>query len=221
MPNTQYVGCGLYSFAEASRLLGVRPRVLRYWIGEGKNVEPIVKRQLVNDHLLTFAELMELHFVKLFRSADVSFQAIRTAAAAASKKFHVDYPFTVKRFDTDGRNIFATLRSTETDRELVEELRHGQLVFTTIVKPFFKKLEYREAADVERFWPLEKSGRVVLDPDRRFGKPIDSETAVPTSAIYDAVTAGGGQDVRSVARWFDIPLEAVQAAVRFERSLAT
>lgn len=164
---------------------------------------------------------MELQFVKLFRDEDVSLQAIRKAAIAAARKFRVDYPFAVKRFDTDGRNIFATLTSSETDRELVEELQHGQLVFNTIVKPFFKKLEYRGESDVERFWPLEKSGRVVIDPARRFGKPIDSETAVPTSAIFQAVTAGGGQDVQSVANWFDIPLEAVQAAVRFERSLAT
>jgi hypothetical protein len=39
--------------------------------------------------------------------------------------------------------------------------------------------------------------------------------------LAKAVAAGGGQDVRDVAKWFDVPLEAVKAAVKFEKSLAS
>jgi DNA-binding transcriptional MerR regulator len=218
--DSKYVGVGIYTFQQAARLLGVSGNLLRYWIGEF-SAESIVKRQLKDDRLLTFAELMELHFIKMFRDEDVSLQAIRRAANEAAKKFHAEYPFTVKRFDTDGKSIFATLTSKETNRELVEELKRGQLVFRKLIKPFFKKLDYRGTTDIERFWPMKKSGRVVLDPSRRLGQPIDSETAVPTDMIYKAFTAGDGQEVSTVAKWFDIPLEAVKAAIRFERTLAT
>ena len=217
---SRYVSVGIYSFQQAAKLLGVSGNLLRYWIGEF-SAESLVKRQLKDDCLLTFAELMELHFIKMFRDEDVSLQAIRKAANEAAKKFHTDYPFTVKRFDTDGRRIFATLSSKETNRELVEELKHGQLVFKNLIKPFFKKLDYRDTTDIERFWPMKKSGRVVLDPSRRLGQPIDSDTAVPTDTIYKAFTAGDGQDVPTVARWLDIPVDAVKAAIKFERSLAT
>jgi hypothetical protein len=61
---------------------------------------------------------------------------------------------------------------------------------------------------------------VVLDPFRKFGKPIDCETGVSTSAIYEAVLAGSGQPAPLVARWLGIPLAAVDAAVEFERTLA-
>ena len=216
----KYIGIGIYSVPQAARILRVHSKVLRYWIGE-LSADSIVKRQFKAEHLLTFAELMELHFVKMFRDEDVSFQAIRKAASEAARKFDADYPFTVKRFDTDGKSIFATLTSRETERELVEELKHGQLVFRTLIKPFFKKLDYRSTADIERFWPMKKSGRVVLDPSRRFGQPIDSDSGISTDVIFQAVNAGGGQDVIVVAKWFDIPPEAVQGAVRFERSLAT
>lgn len=218
--DSKYVNVGIYSFRQAARLLAVSGNQLRYWIGEF-SAESIVKRQLKDDRLLTFSELMELHFIKLFRDEDVSLQAIRKAANEAAKKFHTEYPFTVKRFDTDGKSIFATLTSKETNRELVEELKHGQLVFRKLIKPFFKKLDYRGTTDIERFWPMKKSGRIVLDPSRRLGQPIDSDTAVPTDTIYKAFTAGDGQDVPTVAKWFDIPVEAVKAAIRFERSLAT
>lgn len=214
-----YIGVGLYSLPDAARLLGVSPNTLRYWSGESGHAEPLVARRFLDDELLTFSELIELHFVELFRSQNVSLQTIRKAAAA-SRKFDTRYPFTVKQFDTDGNTIFATLKSHETDRVLVEDLQRGQLVFREIVRPFFKKLDYRPTNEAERFWPMRKSGRVVLDPSRRFGQPIDAETGVPTRTIFDAVRAGAGQDERQVARWLDIPIEAVKAAVRFERSLA-
>lgn len=211
----------MYTFGQAARILCVPQPSLKYWIGERSGVESIVKRQLKEDSLLTFAELMELHFVKMFRDKNVSYQAIRKAAAAAAKKFGAEYPFTVKRFDTDGTHIFATLKGKETKKELIEELHHGQLVFTKLIRPFFKKLDYGGTSDIERFWPMKKSGRVVLDPMRRFGQPIDNETGISTQTIFEAVNAGDGQDHNIVAKWFDIPLEAVKAAVKYERTLAT
>jgi uncharacterized protein (DUF433 family)/DNA-binding transcriptional MerR regulator len=217
---SEYLGCGLYSLADAAWLLRLSPITLRYWAGE-RSAESMVSRQFKKDHLLTFAELMELQFVKLFRDAGVSLQAIRAAAAAAAKMFHTAYPFTVKRFDTDGKTIFATLKSHATDKVLTEDLKHGQYVFTKVIRPFFKKLEYRGANEAERFWPLQKRGRIVLDPNRKFGQPIDAETGVPTQAIISALKAGKGQDAPTVAKWLGVPLEAVKAAHRFDQLLST
>jgi uncharacterized protein (DUF433 family) len=92
-------------------------------------------------------------------------------------------------------------------------------VFDTIVRPFFRKLEYQNGDDALGYWPMDRDGRVVLDPERSFGKPIDAETGVPTRALYDAVLAGGGQPLDVVAEWFGVPLQAAQAAVTFEKSL--
>lgn len=214
------VGQGIYPLGQAARLLRVRPGTLRYWIQEHGQVQPAVHRSFDGD-VLSFAELIEYHFVKMFLDKGVSFQAIRKAAKVAAAKFDVEYPFTMKRFDTDGKTIFATLAKKETRKQVVEDLQKGQLVFQQIIRPFFQKLDYGALNDAARYWPLQKSGRVVLDPDRRFGQPIDAETGVPTRAIYEAVTAGDGQDVKAVASWFEIPVEAVKAAMRFEKSLAT
>jgi uncharacterized protein (DUF433 family)/DNA-binding transcriptional MerR regulator len=219
-----HVGCGIYSVAQAARLLRIDASVLRRWIGEGPGCESVISRTFEEEQILTFAELMELHFIKMFREENVSLQAIRKAAQMAAQKFRSNYPFTVKRFDTDGKTIFATLKSKETDKELIQDLRQGQLVFATVIRPFFKRLDYLPTQEVGLFWPLRKSsrqnGRVVLDPKRRYGQPIDSETGVPTSAITQALAAGDGQDVNTVAKWFDIPVEAVKAAIRFEKSLS-
>jgi uncharacterized protein (DUF433 family) len=215
---SQYVGVGIYTIPEAARLVGVGYHKIRRWIGDEHGHASVIDREFPDEKIVTFMELMELHFISLFRREGVSLQTIRRAAVEAARKFRTGHPFAVQRFDTDGKAIFATLTKKETNEQIVEELRKGQLVFDTIIRPFFRKIEYH--MDGTRYWPMEMTGRIVLDPARRFGHPIDSETGVPTDAIIDALCANGGQDANEVAKWLDIPLEAVQAAILFEKSLA-
>jgi len=213
-----HIGVGLYSFPEAAKIIKAPPGILRRWASAS---DWLVARKLdPAERLITFTELMELHFIKIFRDEGVSLQTIRKTSQAAAAKFKTDYPFSVKRFDTDGRTIFATLRAAAHSVTLVEDLEKSQFVLTKIMRPFFHKLDYAGTMEVTRYWPRTKKGRVVLDPARKFGKPIDSETGVPTRAIVDALSAGGGQSPAVVARWLGIPLAAVNAAVAFERSLA-
>lgn len=217
------IGKGFYDYAFAARLIGVESRRLKRWIGISIDSAPVFSNDSPIPDTVTFMELMELMLIGMFRREGVPLQTIRQTALAASKKFKTHHPFAVKRFDTDGKTIFATLRKKETDREILEDLAKGQLVFETIIKPFFHKIEYdtKDFDEALRFWPLNRKGRVVLDPSRRLGQPIDSETGVPTSALVEAVEATGTQDVAQVAKWFDVPTSAVLAAVEFESTLAT
>jgi uncharacterized protein (DUF433 family)/DNA-binding transcriptional MerR regulator len=214
------LGVGFYALPQAARLLGLHTNKLRRWVGGFGDMESVIERDCPFDATVTFTELMELMFVRQFRDEGVSMQAIRKAANAAAKKLRSRHPFAVKRFDTDGRHIFVTARRKETDKTIVEDLVKGQLVFEQIIKPFFRKLEYGRK-DVMRYWPQETDGRVVLDPERRFGQPIDAETGVPAVALAQAVKADKRHDVSKVAKWFDVPKEAVQAAVSFEKSLTS
>jgi DNA-binding transcriptional MerR regulator/uncharacterized protein (DUF433 family) len=216
-----HLGLGVYSLGDAARIVGVSSRRLRRWLDVDAGIVRGWVADPEDDDTVSFLELMELLFIRKFRQENVSLQAIRKASEAASRMFNTNYPFAVKKFDTDGKTIFATLQKQvdSADAELIEDLQRGQYVFSEIVKPFFRKLEYGNQ-EALRYWPLLKKGRVVLDPERQFGKPIDSETGVPTSDLYDAVCAGSGQDTAVVAKWFDVPLRAVEQAVIFEQSLA-
>jgi uncharacterized protein (DUF433 family) len=213
-----HLGLGIYPIADAARIIGAPTRTVRRWLDADAGV--VRRRYDASEDAVSFLELMELLFILKFRHAEVSLQTIRKAADAAARKFKTDYPFAVKRFDTDGKTIFGTLvkQGQGDETAVIEDLRHGQYVFSQIVKPFFRKLEYG-SQEALRYWPLFKKGRIVLDPERKFGQPIDAETGVPTQAIYDAVRAGGGQDTAVVAKWFDVPVRAVEQAVLFEQSL--
>jgi uncharacterized protein (DUF433 family) len=215
--NTKFLGRGAYSVADAARFVGRHYNTIRYWLDPQTGI--VKPSYAIDAHAISFAELMELHFINMFEAQGVSFQTIRRAAAAAANRYHADYPFSFKRFDTDGRDIFATLTKKSDDKELVEDLKRGQYVFSNIVRPFFRKLDY-DNSDVSRYWPLSKRKRVVLDPARSFGQPIDSKTGVPTKTLFYAVKAEGGQSIKQVAKWFDVPEAAVKSAVEFEKSLA-
>lgn len=228
MTGATYLGVGLYTLPDAARILRVSPSKLRWWVreytyharGRAYFHKPVIRRRFENDHPpLTFLELIELLFIKLFRTEGVSMPTIRHAASAATQLFDTNYPFAVKRFDTDGKRIFATLTESAGQKRILEELGRGQLVFEEFVRPFFRKLDYLGNAEVLRYWPLGRSRRVVLDPAREFGAPIDARTGVPTAALFNAVATEGTNRVDKVASWFEVPLQAVRDALDYERSI--
>lgn len=221
MPNTTspLVGIGAYSPPEAARILKIHINTLRKWIGGEADREPVITRRFTEEGFLTFTELMELQFIQLFRAENVSMHVIRKTAAVASDRYGTDYPFSMKRFDTDGKTIFATLKKEETDEEFVEDLTSGQLVFQRIIRPFFKKLGYNQSNEPCEFWPLSKRGRVVLNPRVHFGQPVDYETSVPVDVLWNAVRLE--EDLNRVAKWYDVPLAAVKAAVKFQTMLSS
>lgn len=212
-----HLGVGLYSLAEAARIIREPVGNVRRWASVSGGLVPRILNS--EEQTITFIELIELHFVKMFRAEGVSLQTIRRASRAAAARFDTAYPFAVKRFDTDGRSIFATLRSTTSNRNVLEDLERGQYVFQQIMRPFFRKLEYGTTRELVRFWPLTKRRPIVLDPKRKFGKPIDVDSGVPTEIIVSALHAGGGQSPAVVARWLGVSLRAVRAAVDFEEPL--
>lgn len=225
------IGVGLYSFPEAAHIIGTNSRTLRQWAksyhyqarGTAYTHRPVINRYLDDENVLTFLELIELLFVRMFRAEGLSMQFIRKAADAAARRFDTPYPFAVKRFDTDGRSIFATLADEPGEDLVMEDLARGQYVFQEIVRPYFRKLDYGSTrgdnSEALKLWPLDHDGRIVIDPQRQFGAPIDAETGIQTRTLFNAVMAGDGQSHADVAKWFDIPRAAVDAAVTYERSL--
>lgn len=213
------LGIGLYSYADAARILAIHPATLQRWIKPGQGL--LARAIPETESILTFQELIELHFIKIFRQENVTLKTILRAAQNAAKLYDTEHPFSVKRFDTDGRTIFATLLEKNNKKEaLVEDLARGQLVFSTIVKPFFKKLEYGSDAELVRYWPQGRAAGIVLDPQRCFGKPIDSDSGIATSILYQDSLANPDADAGEIGKWYGIDARAVLQAIDYEKSLA-
>jgi len=223
----QLTGIGLYTFQEATRLIGIKSGELRRWLhgypsGQGekkKAMPPLWNTELSAAELdgLSFHDLLEARFVKEFHNHGVSLQAIRIIARHARELFNSPYPFTCKRFQTDGKTIFAESLRESGDTELLD-LRGKQIVFEKIIRPFlYDGIEFGVDDRALRWFP-DRSKKVVLDPAIAFGKPIVTDIGIRTDILYEAWLAEG-KDKQRAARQFEVPVQAMDAAIRFEEQI--
>jgi DNA-binding transcriptional MerR regulator/uncharacterized protein (DUF433 family) len=229
MKNTEspsrLIGVGLYTAGEASIYTGISAKDIRRWMfgysAHGVDHPGLWTPELsfLDEKLIGFHDLLEIRFVHAFRQHGVSLQAIRSASRQARDLFDQQYPFTCKRFQTDGRDIFATVLD-ETGDEALLDLVKRQYAFKQVIKPsLYEGIDYTGEGSAQRWYPLKRSKAVVLDPARNFGKPVLSSTGIDTAAIYHAYQAEG-QDTKRVAMIFEIPTAAVDAAVTYEHGIA-
>jgi len=227
-PTFSYIGRGVYTLAEASRLSAVPTKRLRRWTagyrywyrGHVKYSPPPVATLVQEDEsapVLSFGDLIEVRFLDAFRRYGVSWRAIRHAAAAAKELLGRHHPFSSRIFRTDGRDILAELTRVTGDKLLLN-LAKDQYEFERIVSPFlYAGIEYGEEEQPSRWWPKGEAVKVVIDPERAFGAPIVPEEGVPTRVLFNAFKAE--QDIEFVAQWFEVDPAAVRDAVDFERAL--
>jgi len=221
----QLTGIGLYTFQEATRLTGIKSGELRRWLhgykAGKKNMLPLWETELAGSDLdgLSFHDLLEVRFVKAFRKYGVPLQGIRIAARNAREMFNSPYPFTCHRFQTDGKTIFwESIR--ETGEQDMLDLRKRQFVFEEVIRPsLYEGIEFGAGDQAARWFPVKKSKKVVLDPNIAFGKPIVTDIGVRTDILYEAWLTED-EDKRRVSRQFEVPVQAVNAAIHFEERLA-
>ncbi|GGU79275.1 hypothetical protein GCM10009504_40210 [Pseudomonas laurentiana] len=222
---SRLIGVGLYTAGEASLYTGISAKDIRRWMfgysAHGVDHPGLWTPELsfLDEKLLGFHDLLEIRFVHAFRQHGVSLQAIRSASRQARELFDQQYPFTCKRFQTDGRDIFATVLD-ETGDEALLDLVKRQYAFKQVIKPsLYEGIDYTGEGAAQRWYPIKRSKAVVLDPARNFGKPVLSSAGIDTAAIYHTYQAEG-QDSKRVAMIFEISTAAVDAAVTFEHRIA-
>lgn len=219
----ELIGAGIYTVAEAALLADVPAASIRRWSsgytykksGIAHAAPPKWVRafaEIDGQTVLSFLDLMEARFIRAFRRHNVSWAAIRAAAQEASELFGDTHPFTRRRFQTDGKRIFARIEASGDMR--LFDLNRRSWVFSTIVDPsLYRGVEF-ERDQAARWYPMYPKKTVVLDPSRGFGRPITNE-GVATD-ILDAALGAAHGNVDEVARWYGVSAASVRAAAWFE-----
>lgn len=225
----QLTGIGLYTFHEAALLTRIPLRDLRRWLDgysyrdkkhASVSVAPLWETEFANSSLdgVSFHDLLEARFVYAFRKHGVSLRTIRLASERARELFKTDYPFTSRQFRTDGRTIFVSAIEETGETELLDLVKQ-QYAFRKIIEPsLYAGIELNEDQIATRWYPAPRSKAIVLDPTVAFGKPIVTDGSVRTSILYDAFMTEGNKNF--VAKLYEVPVAAVNAAIAFEESLA-
>jgi uncharacterized protein (DUF433 family) len=227
----EMIGAGIYSIAQAARLIGADHRAIRRWVlgyeykyhGERRRSQPLWHTQFSDEDLpdpvIGFYDLLELRLVNAFVQRGVTLQTIRATAEVAQSLFATDYPLSSKRFLTDGKRIFLEALERSGEVRLLDVPRQ-QFVFRDIIRPtLYAGIEYEDER-ARRWYPLGSDRKtIVLDPAVQFGAPVVEQAGIPTDTLYASYLAEN-RDRRAVARVFDIPARLVDAAVRYEAKLA-
>lgn len=219
-------GVGVYSFPDAARFIGAKPRELRRWMqgyaatraGEKYEHPPLWTSQLADEGIdgIGFRDLIELRFIRTFVNGGVPLFLIRRTIQELRERLGVEYPFTSTAFKTDGRRIFMEILDENGDRALVDVVKR-QNVMQKVIGPSLREgIELNVDDEATHWYPLSRSKAIVFDPHRSFGYPIITDSGVPTVAIADTVRAEDG-DIGRVARLYGVSAADVRKAVAFEQ----
>jgi uncharacterized protein (DUF433 family) len=226
---------GIYTLRDAQRLTGVNSSKMRRWLfgysfktisGDGTRDHfsaPLwatqYGRDQFDDDVIGFRDLLELRVINEFVKAGVPLIVVRNCLEEAKKFLKSDYPFTSNRFLTDGKTIYHEALSRTTAEPSLVDLRKHQHAINEVIRPsLYAGIEY-DGLLARRWFPMPRQKSIVLDPEVSFGKPHLAASGVPTEAIYASYLAES-EDINRVARLFEIEKKQVEAAVKFEESLA-
>lgn len=214
---------GFYTVSEAARLLGIGSgrKITRWLQPTPTGRHAVVLRdfpKIGRQHELSFLDLMEIKFVEHFRAANISMQALRTAAQNARERLGVSHPFATGsvKFQSDRKKVFLETARETGDRELLDLMTRQVVMYDIIERTFAEDLEF-DASGFARVWrpALNTAPNVLVSPAFAFGRPVISNRRIPTRALFESFRANDGE-LGTVAAWFDVDERDVDEAVRFE-----
>lgn len=221
------VGVGLYTPAEAGRLLRIQPQKISRWLrghdAKGKHYDPLWKSEVHLDDgtpFLGFLDLMETRVVDAFIKQGVSSQRMRTAIKLAQEVMNECHPLATNRFRTDGRDVFLQVIEQDEDgqdREKLLSLFNRQYAFKEVLDPVLRTVDFGDDGHAALWWPQGRKARIMVDPTRSFGAPIEGESFIQTAVLASEAEFLG---VDVTANLYRVSKGAVKRAVDFERSLA-
>ncbi len=214
-----------YPVTDAARYLRIPLVTLRSWL-KGRSYdtkigqqtsEPLIQRPDPTLPQLSFTNLVEAHVLRIIReSHQVKLDKVRKALDYMGQKFDTVHPLVMRRFQTDGVDLFVDQMD-----QLVNVSRSGQLAMRETLKHLLTRVEWDAKGLASRFYPItelvpdpESDKIIFLDPSIRFGKPVIAAKGVPTDIIAELYNAG--DSIEDTAYEYDCTLLQIKTAIQFE-----
>jgi uncharacterized protein (DUF433 family) len=212
------LGNGVYTFSEAAKLTRLRiPRVREWFHGRtGGSRKPVFRsdyRDLSEDNLISFLDLIEVFIAGQLRSRGVALRTIRRVYLTLQDELGAGHPFCRRELYRFGKRVF-THGLNGSARVEVTDVLTRQKVFPKVIQPFLRSLDYDSATAMARRWRI--APKVVVNPEICFGQPIVEAAGIPTGVLFRSYRANS-ERAEAVADWFGVSREDVIAAVEFER----
>lgn len=216
----------LYSLREAARIVRIPPATLRSWVigrpyptrSGTQSWPPLVRIADPAARRLSFTNLVELHVLSVLRGRrGVRVRNIRKALRFIQEQMGTEHPLADVDTSTDEIDVYVEFFGQ------LWNASQAQRVLRPSLDRYLKRIERDERGLARRLFPIVRTGEhpgprlVVIDPERRFGRPVLDRAGIETSIVAERFRAG--ESVRQLAEDFTIEPEAIEEALRFEELL--
>jgi uncharacterized protein (DUF433 family) len=207
------IGEGIFLTQDVSEILKIQYSRVRRWMIE------LWDKKFGNDFVTSFGEkgnkavnfytLIEFYTYFSLRKEKVPWQQIFKAHTTIAKDLNVRYPFATK-LRTDGKKIWY-----EQLGNIIKADGKKQFDIESIIGPFLKRIDFGLDELAQRYYPLENSKLVVVDPKHQFGQPTIFGTNITTEII--SKLHNGGETIKNIANLYDINEEQVKSAILYHK----
>ena len=175
--------------------------------------------EIEGEKALTFIELVELLYIRAFLRAGGSWKTVKTVANVAARMFDSNHPFALRRLYVHPKAVFAGVEESDGREMLIQLIGHGQHTMPSVVKPYLDELDFDVNDVANRWWPIGRTGGVVIDPRLSFGAPVVEGTGIRARTLADAyrdeLPSHKSRTVEHVAWTYGVRPVQVEAALRF------
>lgn len=222
------IGEGIYHAPDVAKILHldyeqVRRWMLGYWDGHLSDEINYVFGEK-GSRAINFYSLIEFYVFYKLREQGLSPHKIKKIRNLISEELNTPYPF-AKPIE-----LFVENRTKKNDpTTIIKRLGWYQYLDNLIkadgkhqislgfVKPFLKRVEFDNGI-AARFYPLENSKNVVVDPKHQFGQPTIIGTNIKTQTIFNLHR--GGETNENISILYNLPIEKVTDAIIFHEQVA-
>lgn len=215
----------LYGVPDAARIVRVPAETVRSWVfgrgyatrGGDRHWPALVKPADRDGRRLSFTNLVELHVLSVLRGKKVRVEQIRSATRFIRDEMGTEHPLADVDTHTDSVDLYVEYLG-----RLINASR-SQAELRPLVEQYLQRIDRDERGLARRLFPLTRDGTdvgpqlVVIDPARRFGRPVLIGANVETSVIGERFRAG--DSTGALAADFGVGEDSIEEALRFEATL--
>lgn len=202
---TAKLGEGIYLTPDVARILNlpyhkVYSLMKGYWQGYAFGE--------VGNKAVNFYSLIEFYIYFQCRQNGMSSQKFKKYHQQLSSSLKTKYPFAHHKIRTDFKGIWA-----EVEENLVKADGRHQFDLLPILETFLHNVSYGNNKMANKYYPLGKNTKVVVDPMHQFGQPVVDGTNIKTKTLYSLHL--GGETNKTISSLYNISVAKVRDAISF------
>jgi len=203
------LGEGIYSTKDISEILDLPYHKVRRSMGGFWHNYTFGNTR---DKAINFLTLIEFYTYYQLRQTGIKPNIIKKAHKAISDQLNTPYPFARDIIHTDGKEVWYELLEV-----IINADGTNQINIVDLIKPFLNKVEFKNRV-AEKYFPLEGSKNIVVDPKYQFGHPIINGTRIKAEIVSDFYV--GGETIHTLCEAYNLSEDQVKDAIIYYKQSA-